>query len=160
MSDLEVASPTTTVEMSGNGDNQQQYQEDNANIGQQEQPVNTNNQPMSVQPTDLNEMKKEASIAQPEKTGDLIIGGADDDDEEAYVPKFHSDSPALQLEWKELTYKVKVPLQAPANFSLSQRIGFKLKNFFKKKEKDILHPMSGFVSPGSTLAIMGPSGAG
>ncbi|KAF0973210.1 hypothetical protein FDP41_008417 [Naegleria fowleri] len=121
---------------------------------------NNNNTSLNVQPTDM-EMKKSSSvIPSAEKSGEFIIGGVDDDSEEAYVPKYKSDSPPLQLEWKDLTYKVKLPINAPPNYSIFQKIGFKMKNAFKKKEKDILHPMSGFVSPGSTLAIMGPSGAG
>lgn len=49
----------------------------------------------------------------------------------------------IQLEWKDLTYNVKVK-----------------KGFFRKETKQILHPMSGYVAPGEFLAVMGPSGSG
>jgi ABC-type molybdenum transport system ATPase subunit/photorepair protein PhrA len=51
--------------------------------------------------------------------------------------------PALQLEWKDIEFKVKV------------RAGF-----FKRQMKTILHKQSGYVRPGEMTAIMGPSGSG
>lgn len=49
-------------------------------------------------------------------------------------------SKSISLSWKNLTYKIIDPKT--------------------KKEKKIIHNVSGFVKPGEVLAIMGPSGAG
>jgi len=114
------------------------------------------NKPVDIPMQSINEGKKE-DITPSLPVGEYIIDG---NEEEEYVPKYQSDSPPLQLEWKDLTYKVKVPLHVPANLSLTEKLGFKAKNMFKKKEKTVLYEMSGFVKPGNTLAIMGPSGAG
>jgi len=62
-----------------------------------------------------------------------------------------SEMPKLQLSWKDLEYKVKVP---------DPKVKFPLFKLFKKVNKSILHPMNGYVNPGEVLAIMGPSGAG
>ncbi|KAG2392252.1 hypothetical protein C9374_012504 [Naegleria lovaniensis] len=75
--------------------------------------------------------------------------------------KFVRRSPPIQLEWHNLEYKVKVKPSPPSQIMKpKERIGFSLKNFFKKVDKQILHPMTGYVAPGQVLAIMGPSGAG
>ncbi|EFC47894.1 abc transporter family protein [Naegleria gruberi] len=75
--------------------------------------------------------------------------------------KFIRRSPPIQLEWHNLEYKVKVKAPAPSNLlTAKERFKFTMSNMFKKVEKQILHPMTGYVAPGSVLAIMGPSGAG
>ncbi|KAG2387158.1 hypothetical protein C9374_001490 [Naegleria lovaniensis] len=70
--------------------------------------------------------------------------------------------PSVLLEWHELTYVVKVRPALPASKLTTprERFAFALKNVFRKEQKVILHAMSGYVKPGSVLAIMGPSGAG
>ncbi|KAL9648047.1 hypothetical protein ABK040_012101 [Willaertia magna] len=80
--------------------------------------------------------------------------------EEDQPVKYKQDSPPIQIEWKDLAFSVKIPFDAPPNASAKEKLQFKLKHLFKKKDKQILYPMSGFVAPGHTLAIMGPSGAG
>ena len=75
--------------------------------------------------------------------------------------KFVRRSPPIQLEWHNLEYRVKVKPSVPSTLMTGkERMKFTFKNMFKKVEKPILHPMTGFVAPGSVLAIMGPSGAG
>jgi len=66
------------------------------------------------------------------------------------------ERPPIQLEWKDIKFEVMQKAQAPKD----AKFGEKVKYMFKKQKKVILHPMSGHVSPGSVLAIMGPSGAG
>ena len=75
---------------------------------------------------------------------------------------FHfREVPKVLLEWKNLSYEVKVKTSLPPSKTTTskERITFHLKNLFKKVPKTILHSMSGFVKPGEVLAIMGPSGA-
>ena len=69
--------------------------------------------------------------------------------------KFIRRSPPIQLEWHNLEYKVKVKAPAPSNLlTAKERFKFTMSNMFKKVEKQILHPMTGYVAPGSVLAIM------
>jgi ABC-type multidrug transport system ATPase subunit len=72
------------------------------------------------------------------------------------TPGTNKDRPPIQLEWKDVAFRVKVPARPAPDATKTQR--FKAK--FQKDTKTILYPMSGHVSPGSVLAIMGPSGAG
>lgn len=75
--------------------------------------------------------------------------------------KFIRRSPPIQLEWHNLEFKVKVKPSPPSQIMKpKERLGFTLKNMFKKVDKQILHPITGYVAPGQVLAIMGPSGAG
>jgi ABC-type lipoprotein export system ATPase subunit len=67
-----------------------------------------------------------------------------------------SSRPPIQLEWKDLSFEVKVKAAVPNGV----RFPASLKYMFRKTERTILFPMSGHVSPGECLAIMGPSGAG
>lgn len=73
-----------------------------------------------------------------------------------YKGKQKRERPPIQLEWKDIKFEVthRAPVPKDAKFK------DKLNNFFRKQKKIILHPMSGHVSPGECLAIMGPSGAG
>jgi ABC-type multidrug transport system ATPase subunit len=68
------------------------------------------------------------------------------------------NNPPVFVEWRNLEYIVKVK-QSPA---LHAKFTEKLKGAltFKKKDKSVLYPMSGYVAPGQVLAVMGPSGAG
>ena len=66
------------------------------------------------------------------------------------------ERPPIQLEWKDVKFQVKQRVRLPDD---APKLA-KLKSMFSKEQKVILHPMSGYVSPGSVLAIMGPSGAG
>jgi len=66
--------------------------------------------------------------------------------------------PPIMVEWRDLTFKVKVPAGPPPP-GLSPYQKFKHK-MFSKTTRTILNPMSGYVAPGHILAIMGPSGAG
>ncbi len=68
-----------------------------------------------------------------------------------------SRRPPILLEWKDITFKVPVKAAPPPDLPKAQALKWKL---FRKQEKVILHPMSGYVAPGHVLAIMGPSGAG
>jgi ABC-type transport system involved in cytochrome bd biosynthesis fused ATPase/permease subunit len=68
------------------------------------------------------------------------------------------NNPPVFIEWKNLEYIVKVKPRPPADATFGQ----KFKNFTigRKQDKSVLYPMSGYVAPGSVLAVMGPSGAG
>jgi ABC-type multidrug transport system ATPase subunit/ABC-type multidrug transport system permease subunit len=70
--------------------------------------------------------------------------------------KVPQSRPPLQLEWKNVEFKVKAKATVPKDVKGFERIRY----LFKKEQRTILFPMSGHVSPGSVLAIMGPSGAG
>jgi ABC-type multidrug transport system fused ATPase/permease subunit len=70
----------------------------------------------------------------------------------------------IGLEWRNINYKVVIPLP-PQN--LFVKLLFKLPipatitNYLKtKKEVPILNNVSGKVTPGSVVAIMGPTGSG
>jgi ABC-type molybdenum transport system ATPase subunit/photorepair protein PhrA len=71
--------------------------------------------------------------------------------------KTSSKRPPILLEWKDITFKVKVKTPPPPGLSKLQAMKWKM---FGKQDKNILYPMSGYVAPGHVLAIMGPSGAG
>jgi ABC-type multidrug transport system ATPase subunit len=67
------------------------------------------------------------------------------------------NNPPVFLEWKNLEYVVKVKPRPPPEAKLAQKLKA---TFARKVDKFVLHPMSGYVAPGSVLAVMGPSGAG
>lgn len=73
----------------------------------------------------------------------------------------------ILLEWSDISYQVKVP---PQNQTVLGRSGWilltspeRLQNCCSSKNyvrKTILNNISGYVLPGETLAIIGPSGSG
>lgn len=67
--------------------------------------------------------------------------------------------PPLLLEWHNLEYNVLVKPQPPPKATFTQQLVHKFTPH-KKIPKPILHKMSGYVKPGSILAIMGQSGSG
>jgi ABC-type glutathione transport system ATPase component len=72
---------------------------------------------------------------------------------------FNSSRPPIQLEWHNIEYKVLVIPPPPKNSNILRRM---MHGWIpqKKVPKTILYKMSGFVRPGSILAIMGQSGCG
>ncbi len=68
------------------------------------------------------------------------------------------NNPPVFVEWRNLEYVVKIKPRTPPD----AKFGEKVKSLFSanKIDKSVLHPMSGYVAPGSVLAVMGPSGAG
>jgi len=79
---------------------------------------------------------------------------------------FSTEPPRLRLNlaWKDLNYKVVIPLP-PQNFFVRMLLKLPIPNtvanfFKKKKEIPILNHLSGSVRAGEVVAIMGPTGSG
>jgi ABC-type glutathione transport system ATPase component len=98
--------------------------------------LNLNHQAETQQPQEDHTTTSTTATTDSDAASDVQIDVKQDDT--------FSKSPPILLEWENIEFKVKV----------------RKKKSFRKENKQILHPQSGYALPGSIVAIMGPSGCG